>query len=73
MTLPRTYEVEQRGKKFATVLRVDGYWVGTLLSKRRALAVAKGEKHVADLDDGPVARWSPYWASLPLHTDKRSR
>lgn len=42
----RSYEVEPRGKKFATIHRVDGYWTGTLLSKNKKQAIRKGEDHL---------------------------
>lgn len=43
----RTYKIEPRGKKFATVCRTDGYWSITWLSKNTRAANRKGNEFVS--------------------------
>lgn len=45
--MSRTYRIETRGKKFATVCRTDGYWSITWLSKNRKAAERKGDEFVS--------------------------
>lgn len=43
----RSYSIEARGKKFATVCRTDGFWSITWLSKNKKAARRKGEDFVS--------------------------
>jgi hypothetical protein len=43
----KTYEIEQRGKWFATVCRTDGFWAITFISKNKRAAKRKGDEFVS--------------------------
>lgn len=45
--MTRTYSIEPRGRRFATVCRTDGYWSITWLSKNRKVAKRKGDDFVS--------------------------
>lgn len=45
--MTRTFDIEPRGKKWATVCRTDGYWSITWLSKTKRRARQKGEEFVS--------------------------
>ena len=43
----RTYSIEEKGRKFATVCREDGFWAITFLSKNTRRARQKGEEFIS--------------------------
>jgi hypothetical protein len=75
----RTYSVQPQGSKFETVARIDGYWVGSWLSKRKRSAERKGEQFIKKIREPGRVVWawhksikSPFLVWTTDHTKEPS-